>query len=54
MRLLKVIAFGTVTGGTGIKGNFHSPVYTFLCCLHIKNIKNVYNVGERKTEVDYH
>lgn len=24
-----------VGGGTGIAGNFHILLYTFLCCLHI-------------------
>ena len=29
----------SITGGTGITGNFHIPLYTFLHCLHIKKYK---------------
>ena len=44
-----------VGGGTGIAGNFHILLYTFLCCLHIfLKIKSVYNVCERETEIDFY
>lgn len=38
-----------VGGGTGIAGNFHILLYTFLCCLHIfKKIVCIMCVRERQ------